>query len=280
MSSSPVLIASPPAAHDLPDLEAATGEHYADGLRYDHEYKRRRSDVSFYRELSRELAPERVLELGCGTGRVTLPLARDGHTIVGFDLSQPMLARARTRARQLGRAGRGRCSFARADMRQFAVGRRVDLVLAAFNTFEHLYTRTELTACLRCVRDSLRPGGRLVFDVQNPSLRWLVRSPEKRWARTRFKDPRTGTRIEYSTSHVYEPISQIAYIKLYYQTLEPDPAKRTLSVVRLAQRKFFPAELDALLAHNGFAVEHAYGDFARAPLDGDAESQVLVCRPR
>lgn len=262
------------------DLDAATSEHYADAVLYDYEYRRRRADVTFYRRLARELGAESLLEMACGSGRVTLPLARDGRRVVGFDLSQPMLVRARARAERIGRGARARLSWFRGDMRAFALGRRFPLVLSAFNAMEHLYTRTDVAACLACVRDHLETGGRLAFDVQNPDLRWLGRDPDKRWARTVFRDPSTGVRVEYSTNHVYDAVSQIAFIKFYYQTLEEDPRDRTLSVVRLAQRKFFPAELEALLAVGGFSVEQRCGEFDGQPLASDSESQILVCRAR
>ncbi len=260
------------------DLDAATSEHYADAVLYDHEYRRRRADVNFYRGLARELRTDDVLEMACGSGRVTIPLARDGRNVVGFDLSQAMVARAHARATRIGKASRARIVLFRADMRRFELTRKFPLIISAFNSLEHLYTRTDLAACLDCVKAHLAPGGRFAFDVQNPDLKWLTRDPRKRWARTRFRDPGTGVRLEYTTSHLYDPVSQIAFIKFYYQTLEKDPGDRRTSVVRLAQRKFFPAELEALLAANGLRVDQRFGGFAREPLHGDTESQILVCR--
>jgi hypothetical protein len=67
-------------------------------------------------------------------------------------------------------------------------------------------------------------------------------------------------------------------IRIYYDPVDqPDEPSR---MVVLSQRKFFPAELEALVAHAGFSVEHRYGDFAGEPLTGAAESQLLVCRRR
>lgn len=262
------------APDEAPDLGAGTREHYDDAALYDHEYRRRRADVTFYRALAkREARGEPILELACGSGRVTTALIRDGHRVVGIDLSQAMLRRASERIHRLGMTRAARAALVRADMTQFALGRRFPLIVSAFNAFEHLYTRVELAACLHCVREHLTPDGLLAFDVQNPDLRWLMRDPSKRWARTRFKHPTTGEPVVYSTSHVYEPVSQIAYIKFYYES------RGLTSVVRLAQRKFYPAELEALLAASGFRIAERHGGFRGEPLDGDSESQVIVCRP-
>jgi SAM-dependent methyltransferase len=268
------------AADDVPaQVDLGSREHYGDPDLYDFEYRRRRRDVSFYRSVARELigGPGSLLELACGSGRVTTALLRDGHRVVGLDLSRPMLRRAAARIERLGRAARGRAHLVCGDMRRFALGARFPLIVMAFNAFEHLYTRVEVAACLERVRAHLEPGGRFVFDVQNPNLRWLTRDPSRRWARTVFRHPRNGQRMVYTTNHDYDPVSQIALIRFYYG---PSVGPGREKVVHLSQRKFFPAELEALLAHGGFTVERRYGDFARQPLDGDAESQVLVCRVR
>jgi SAM-dependent methyltransferase len=283
-------------------------EHYEDPALYDHEYRRRRQDVSFYRRLARELlgGTGRILELACGSGRVTTGLLRDGHQVVGLDLSPAMLERAAARVARLGRAARSRATLALGDVRAFDLGARFPLCIMAFNSFEHLYTRVEVAACLERVRAHLEEGGRFVFDVQNPNLNWLVRDPARRWARTVFRHPTTGQRIAYSTNHVYDPVSQIAVIRIYYDPVDPPPPRASRGagerealatlrgstrgepedndepsrVVVLTQRKFFPAELEALVAQGGFTVENRYGDFAGEPLTGGAESQLLVCRVR
>ncbi len=260
-------------------IDLGTRQHYEDAALYDYEYRRRRNDLAFYRDLAARLVrpPGAILDLACGTGRVTTALVRAGFAVVGLDLSLPMLQRARARCGQLGRAARERAMFVRADIRDFALGRQFPLVLMAFNSFEHLYTRVEVAACLERVRACLADGGRFAFDVQNPDLRWLGRDPRKRWARTRFSHPTTGQSLYYSTNHIYDPVSQIAIIRLYYEPVDQPGTER---VVHLSQRKFFPAELEALLWMGGFAIESRFGDFSRQPLDGDAESQVLVCRKR
>ena len=75
----------------------------------------------------------------------------------------------------------------------------------------------------------------------------------------------------------YDPVGQIVNIRLYYEPADGRGLGRDNRVVKLSQRKFFPAELEALIAHAGFRVAERYGDFAWHPLDGSAESQVLIC---
>jgi SAM-dependent methyltransferase len=257
-------------------VDAGSREHYADAALYDYEYRRRRADVVFYRELARKRLGEggRILELGAGSGRVTIPLARAGHEVVAMDSSPAMLAKLRARVAALPAAVAKRITVVEGDLRSFEVGKKFDLAIAVFNVLEHLYTRVEVDACLRCVAAHLTPGGAFAFDVQMPDLAWLIRDPTKRWAKTRFTDPTTRRAMFYSTNHDYDPVGQIALIRLYY---EPVDGKGPTKIVKLSQRKFFPAELEGLVAHAGLRVAERYGDFAWRALDGTAESQVLVC---
>jgi hypothetical protein len=185
-----------------------------------------------------------------------------------------MLARLRTRAAKLARSAAARITPRLGELCTFDAPGTFPLVIAAFNVLEHLYTRGELDACLGRVAAHLAPGGAFAFDVQLPDLAWLIRDPIKRWAKTRFTDPTTGRAMFYSTNHDYDPISQVVVIRLYY---EPVDGRGPTRIVKLTQRKYFPAELEALVAHAGFRVVDRYGDFFWGPLDGTAESQVLVC---
>jgi SAM-dependent methyltransferase len=259
-------------------IDAGSREHYSDAALYDYEYRRRRADVTFYRELAKKRLGSsggRILELGAGSGRVTIPLARDGHTVAAIDQSHAMLAKLRTRVAALPASVAKRITVLEGDLRGFRAPGKYPLAIAAFNVLEHLYTRGEIDACLRCVAEHLEPGGVFAFDVQLPDLGWLNRDATKRWARTHFTDPTTKRAMFYSTNHDYDPISQIAVIRLYY---DPVDGKGSGHVVQLTQRKFFPAELEALVAHAGFRVLQRYGDFSFGPLDGRAESQVLICQ--
>ena len=257
-------------------IDAGSREHYSDAALYDYEYRRRRADLAWYRELARKrlAVGGRILELGAGSGRITIPLARAGYEVVAVDSSKPMLDKLRARVAALPKSVSSRITVADGDLRSFDVGKRFPLVIAVFNVVEHLYTRPEVDACFKRVVEHLEPGGAFAFDVQMPDLAWLIRDPWKRWAKTRFTDPTTKRAMYYSTNHEWDPVGQIALIRLYY---EPVDGKGPTKIVKLSQRKFFPAELEGLVAHAGLRVVERYGDFAWRPLDGSAESQVLIC---
>src|SRR6266542_6699007 len=263
-------------------LAAGTREHYEDAALYDHEYKRRRDDVRWYRRLAADElgSPDRrrpqILELGCGSGRTLLPLARDGFGIVGVDAAPKMLARCRDRVDRAGAAVAERVELMEGDFREISLGRRFPLVICPFNAFMHLYSRPDVERFLAVVRAHLAPGGLFAFDVLNPDLGWLSRDPHRRWARTRFRHPVSGRAMVYSTSVTYDAALQIAFMRIYY---EPETGGRE-RVVRLVHRQFFPLELQALLHYNGFEIASHNGGFDGKPLLPESEEQVICCRSR
>src|SRR5258706_11949225 len=176
-------------------------EPFEDAALYDWEYRRRRDDVRFYRMLADERGGP-ILDLACGSGRLLAPLARDGHLVVGLDHSGPMLAQAAARVARLPSAARGRVRLARGDLRTLATRRRFELAIVAFHGIQHLVTDGDLLRFLRRARAALVPGGWLAFDVFAPEPAFLERAravgPEHRWARTRFRHPTTGRRLEYT----------------------------------------------------------------------------------
>jgi SAM-dependent methyltransferase len=266
-------------------LAAGTREHYQDAVLYDHEYKRRRDDLRWYQKLAADelgaprpkpKKPPSILELGCGSGRTLLPLARDGYRVVGVDAAPRMLARCRERVEKAGKEVAARVELHEGDFRALALGERFPLVICPFNAFMHLYQREDVERFLAVVHAHLAPGGLFAFDVLNPHLGWLARDPHRRWARTKFRHPVTKKLMVYSTSVTYDAALQIAFMRIYYQSQSGGRER----VVRLVHRQFFPLELAALLHYNGFTVAAHHGGFSGGELLPESEEQAILCRSR
>jgi SAM-dependent methyltransferase len=141
---------------------------------YDHVVPYRdRQDVAFFVEFARQ-AKGPVLELGCGTGRVLIPMARAGIEMVGLDNSPSMLAVCRKKVSRETVDVQARVQLVQADMGQFALGQEFRLVTIPFRAFQHLLTVDEQVSCLSSIHTHLVSGGCLVLDVFNPSLPRLV----------------------------------------------------------------------------------------------------------
>lgn len=120
-------------------------------------------DERLYQDAAR--GARRVLELGCGYGRLLCPLARAGHRVTGLELDRGLLALAHAAVAGLAPADRERVSLVHGDMRDFALAERFDRVFIPFSGVYCLTSEAELVACLQRVRAHLTPGGKLVFDA-------------------------------------------------------------------------------------------------------------------
>ncbi len=128
-------------------------------------------DVPFYVELAQQAAATAhpVLELGSGTGRVTIPIAQAGASIVGLDNSAAMLAVARRKSEAAG----VEVDWIEADMRDFHLDQRCGLIIIPFRSFLHLLTDADQLACLVRVHEHLVPGGRCALNFFVPRLAGL-----------------------------------------------------------------------------------------------------------
>ncbi|MCI0652724.1 MAG: hypothetical protein L0Z55_12670, partial [Planctomycetes bacterium] len=186
------------------------------------------------------------------------------------------LAAARRRAAQLEPAARARTRFLLGDLTRVRLRRRFPLVIAPFNVFMHLYTRSEFLAALATARAHLARGGDLAFDVRMPQPAELARDPERWYPARPYVHPADGRRYSYREAFRYDPVTQIQTIKMESRALAPPRRRRS---VLLAHRQYFPVELEALLAAGGFSIAARCGDFFGAPLTAESESQILLATP-
>lgn len=248
-----------------PDVEPL----YFDGRHYDQRYWDFTQDLPFWIAQARKYG-DPILELACGTGRVALPLAREGFRVTGIDISHSMLAQARRKASQESVP----VEWVKADIRAFELGKQFSLVIFPFNAICHLLGLEDLEACLACVRRHLTHGGKFILDVFNPRLDILLRDPERRYPHSEYPDPDGRGAIVVAESNVYDRSSQINHIKLFYRL----PGREEEMVEELVMRICYPQELDALLKYNGFAIEAKLGDYDARPFDSEAPKQLIVCR--
>lgn len=250
--------------------------HFDDAAYYTTTYAERIADVAFYVALATELVPDGpVLEYGVGNGRIALPLARHGVSVVGIDHSRPMLADLAERLKNEPAEVRARVRTRAGDMRKVALGRRFPLIIAPFNVCLHLYTRSDVEAFLSRVKAHLAPGGTFVADISVPIASDLARDPQQAFRTPRFRHPSAGV-VRYTERFDYEPTRQILFVSMEFEPLSGEPPFAT----PLAHRQFFPQEWEALLHYNGFEIVRVSGDFEGGPLGRQSDVMVTYARKR
>ena len=229
-----------------------------------------RNDLDFYIDLCRRAGE--VLELGCGTGRVLIPAAQAGCVVTGIDQSKNMLARCGAKAEALSDDTRSGITLVQADIARFRLSRTFKLAIAPFRPIQHLTTVGEQLSFFQCVREHVEPGGRLAFDVFNPSLVRLAAEidPEEIEDTPELSLP-DGRRVRRTYRVVRKhPAEQCNDIELIYYL----DGRRI--VQSFALRYFFRFELEHLLARSGFEVTALYGAFDRSPFADDSPEMIFT----
>jgi SAM-dependent methyltransferase len=216
----------------------------------------------FYLEEARK-SGGRVLELACGSGRLTIPMAQNGIEIIGVDLSKSMLVTARAKAYRAG----VEVQFLEADMRRFGLPGKFAAILIPGNSLLHLFTAEDLTQCFRNVRRHLAPDGRLIFDISKWDIAMLARDARERYPVLTVND----ITIEETAS--YDSAQQIRHIVWYLSK----PGARDYRVIDYCLRVIFPQELLLLLDAAGLRMENRYGEFTREPFQSSSPRQVCIC---
>lgn len=227
------------------------------------------ADLDFWLGLAEEAAGP-VLELGCGTGRVLLPLAHAGFAVTGVDNAPAMLERlhARLRVAALDPAPK----VVQADLGGFATDDRFALAIAPFNTFMHLLTLEDQVRMLTHVRGMLRQGGVLALDVVNAGAAYASVEGGLHFERSFTYGDRT---VQQFSTLTIDRAAQRAEILYFYDAVGAGGGLSRLTVP-LTLHYVFPGEMRLLLERCGFALKHLYGDYDLSPFDDDAPRMLVV----
>jgi len=268
-------------------------EEFSDPVNYDRE-DTSDTGIAFYTALAQETGSP-VLEIACGTGRVSIPIARLGFAVTGVDIVPGMLERASSKA--VGLPTR----WIEGDARTFDLGEQFRLIFLTGNAFQAFLTNADQEALLQRVRAHLHDEGLFAFETRNP--RWAnltmadqqalpkcvrahlhdeglfafleTRDEEEDWQT--YTDS-SGREVRVSRTQAYDHVAQILHWTTYRRWHEGE--EEHTKVTRIALRYTFPQELAALLYYNGFSIVRQYGDWNLEPLTAASMSIIVVCRKR
>jgi len=239
-------------------------------------------DLPFYRELAAS-THGLVLELGCGTGRVALALAREGHDVVALDNSQPMLKQLQANLALESEGVRNRVRFTEGSMVDFDLSECFGLILAPFRAFQHLLTPNEQRQCLMTVANHLEPGGTYVHNVFNPNLEYIVKAMQLAPAWQQVSEhtlPEGNGVVRRYVQLSPRPDQQQHEISWRYEEYDHQGVLQQTSVDSMTLRWQYRWEAEYLLELSGLEINEAYGGYDKKPLDENASELIYLCHRR
>ena len=226
------------------------------------------SDIPFYLELAKQ-ANGPILELCCGTGRITMEIAKNGLDITGLDFTKSMLDGAKKKSKD----NNFTIPFELGDMRDFTLNKKYNLVFIPFNSIQNTYSRIDYENIFKCVKKHLNENGIFALDVFNPDLNYLVRDESELEEIHNFSLS-SGEKVIIKQTMKYDEHDQINHVKWHHFIDGQE------HIAHLDMRCFFPQELDMLLHYNGFEIISKYGNFEKDLFESKSPKQIYVCRIR
>jgi len=224
------------------------------------------SDLQFYKKWLPKNKDAKILELCCGTGRLTLPIAKDGYNICGVDYTPSMLEQAKVKASEAGLE----INFIEADIRTLSLQEKFDLIFVPFNSIHHLYKNEDVFKTLKGVKNHLKEDGVFLLDCFNPSIQYIVEGEKEQKVIAEYTT-NDGRKILIKQIMHYESATQINRIEWHYFI-----NGKFNSIQNLDMRIFFPQELNSYLECAGFNIIHKFGDFEEEAFNDNSEKQIYV----
>jgi SAM-dependent methyltransferase len=249
-----------------------------DALIYDQGMSDWPGEIDFYLKLAdrAQRKGQAVLDLACGTGRVTLPLAKTGVRVVGLDLAADMLAIARQKAQ-----GLPNLRWVQGNIRSFELGEKFGLVIIPVHSFQFMLTPQDQMDCLECIRRHMLPGGLLVLHVNHDMLSWLdecraEKDPPFEFGAIRTH-PQTGAQIRTQSRWLYRHSTQTATLyKVWEELGEEEVVLQRQELEPMSMHVVFRFEMEHLLARAGLRVFNLYGDFEEHPFADDSPDMIWL----
>jgi SAM-dependent methyltransferase len=263
-------------------------QHFLDpAIVYDLEQEGNTEDIDFFCEAAHEIG-DPILDLGCGTGRLTIPLAEAGNKIVGLDISMEMLTRFHEKFKNRPQTIRDRMEIVQGSMRHFALERSFQMAICSSNTLFLLESEQAIIEALACVHSHLMPGGRFLIDVDAISSEMrvaltqyppadvpdIVIAADKSGGLLQRTHGVRALRSELQDSKGDSPRNGFSVSYKYSDKQGAVRAMRHENVILLT-----PEELLQLLRRQGFGIVESFGWYDRRPFAG-TESKLIVIAQR
>ncbi len=232
-------------------------------------------DLPMWLALARDVIGP-ILEIGCGTGRLLLPLVEAGHTLTGIDLSEVALSASRAKLEATGLTERA--SVWQADMRHFDLpGKNFALVFVPLNTFMHCHTMADQLATLQTIHNHLQAAGQVIIDLFYPDPVLLAEADGRLYFEAETIDELTGHTVQWYWRQEIDLAHQMRHLTYILDEIDAEGLVRRTQIP-LSLRFVYRYEMELLLRTTGFTTERVYGSYELEPFDSHSPRMIFVAR--
>jgi ubiquinone/menaquinone biosynthesis C-methylase UbiE len=247
-------------------------EEYDNPVLYDKENEAFSPELPFLIEwAAKQEGP--IIDIACGTGRITIPLAQSGHKLIGVDVHKGMLDEARKKSAKENL----QINWVEQDCTKLMLDIKTKLAFSVGNSFQHFLTNESIDGLLSSVHNHLEMGGIFIFGTRFPSTEELLQPPTEEYWRT-YTDYETKHTVDVYTISTYDALNQIQH----YETIRKykNTAREVVNEIRttISLRYVFPKEMERILSDNGFEMMHLYCDWEKNPITNDSYEMIYVCK--
>lgn len=229
-------------------------------------------DLEFYKKWCKKTGG-RCLEICCGTGRLTIPLALDGIDITGIDYTESMIEKAREKASANGIS----IGLFNQDMRWFDLAKlspgKFSLIFIPFNSLQCIYELEDVEEIFRRVKAHLINDGLFIIDIFNPSIKIMVER-SKGWNECYDFIMSDGRHVTIEEHCEYDDAGGVNRVTWKHNIDGMEVIKK------LDMRCFWPREMDAIIKYNGFDIVHKFGNFDESEFKSGAPKQIYVLKAK
>ena len=238
---------------------------------YDIEHAQFDADLDMYRNCA-QLRTGPLLELACGSGRLLVPLAREGYELTGVDSSEAMLKIAREALERGGLARR--CRLVQQDMCTLNLGQTFSMAFVALGSFAHLSSRRQQQQALAAIRAHLTPGGLFILDISNADARYMEHLSGQILHQGTWQQ-KDGTLLTHFVSPASSTTQHLLELTHFYDIhRQGGPVQRTIITTHLYL--FERAEMELLLEQAGFVIKEVYGDHELGPYTHESPRMIFL----
>lgn len=247
-------------------------EEYNDPILYDQENNQYMPELAFLLKWASQMKGP-IIDVACGTGRMTIPLAEKGHKLIGVDIHRGMLDEAVKKSANLGLE----IDWIEQDCTKLNLNVKSNLIYSVGNSFQHFLTNEDQDGFLSSVNKHLEGNGMLIFGTRFPSPEELLQPSTQEYWRT-YTDRATLHKVDLYTISHYDALNQIQHYKTIrkYKNSDGNIVNEKSTDIRL--RYTFPKEMERLLQSNGFEIVNVYKDWNETPITADSYEMIYVCK--